>query len=83
MTRSMIVLLCLCLPLAAAHAYTIKYSYPGDDNATEYFGSCEGGENLKIVEHDDGRYAFEGPAGTGETRGQYGLDKAAAAACGE
>lgn len=82
MTR-LFVFLCLALSLASANAYTIKYSYPGENSATEYFGSCESGGNLKVVEHDDGRYAFEGPAGSGEIRGQYGLDKAAAAACGE
>lgn len=75
--------LCISAVTTATHAYTIKYSYKGENNATEYFGACDGGENLKVVELGDDRYAFEGPAGSGEIRGQYGLDKAAAAACGE
>lgn len=71
------------LMAGAANAYSINYSYSGANDTTEYFGACEDGEQLKIIALGGERFAFEGPAGEGEVTGRNGLDKAAAAACGE
>lgn len=66
-----------------AHAYSINHSYSGENKSTEYYGACDNGQLIKITEHSDGRFSFEGPAGSGTLRGRGSLDKAAAAACGE
>ena len=74
----------VCLALAGvASAYNIKHSYSGKNDSTEYYGACKSGEMLKVVQHSDGRFTYEGPAGNGTVSGGNGLDKAAAAACGE
>ncbi len=81
--KKLILIAALGLFAAASHAYSIKHSYSGKDNSTEYYGSCDNGQLLKVVEHRDGRFSYEGPAGNGTVRGTGALDKAAAAACGE
>lgn len=68
---------------AAAQAYSINHSYSGKNNSIEYYGACKDGRMLKVIKHADGRFSYEGPAGGGTVSGKGGLDKAAAAACGE
>ena len=68
---------------AVANAYSINHSYSGQKNSTEYYGACDNGQLIKVIEHSDGHFSYEGPAGRGEFRGDGTLDKAAAAACGE
>lgn len=68
--------------VASAQAYNIKHSYSGPGNATEYYGLCSNGAQLKVVERPDGNYAYAGPAGEGTVKGGN-LDAAAKAACGE
>ena len=63
------------------HAYSINHSYSGANNSIEYYGACNDGQMLKVTEHADGRFSYEGPAGGGTVQGS--LDEAAAAACGE
>ncbi|MBT8143761.1 MAG: hypothetical protein KJO55_03610 [Gammaproteobacteria bacterium] len=80
-----IVLLVTLLSLAGVtHAYSIKYSYPGKNGATEFYGECDNGAQLKVTQHTDGTFAFEGPTGSGTLSGsKHSIDSAAAAACGE
>jgi hypothetical protein len=66
----------------SAHAYNIKHSYSTPSNATEYYGQCSNGGQLKVVEDRDGRFSYDGPAGRG-TINSRSLDAAAKAACGE
>ncbi|NNF66995.1 MAG: hypothetical protein HKM98_05755 [Gammaproteobacteria bacterium] len=66
-----------------ASAYSIQHSYSGKNNSTEFYGACDDGQKIKVTRHADGRFSYEGPAGDGIVRGAGGLDKAAAAACGE
>lgn len=79
--RKLLIVSLLLSFAANAHAYSIKHSYSGENNSIEYYGACDDGEMLKVTEHGDGRYSYEGPAGGGIVNGS--LDKAAAAACGE
>ncbi|MDH3647147.1 MAG: hypothetical protein OER80_10260 [Gammaproteobacteria bacterium] len=65
------------------YTYSIKHSYSGEDGSTEYYGACNDGQLLKVTQHADGRFSYEGPAGDGTVRASGSLDKAAAAACGE
>lgn len=83
MMRKLVVTIVFFGLSATGYAYSIKHSYSGKNNSTEYYGSCNNGQLLKIVEHADGRYSYEGPAGDGTVRGAGALDRAAAAACGE
>lgn len=77
-------LIALLFSLASiADAYSIKHSYSAADRSTEYYGACNNGQLLKVTQYPDGRFLYEGPAGDGIVRGDDGLDKAAAAACGE
>ena len=74
----------LLLGLASlGHAYSIQHSYSSANNSTEFYGACNDGQLLKVVQHSDGRFSYEGPAGQGIVRSPGGLDEAAAAACGE
>ena len=79
--RKLIMITALLSLAGAVHAYSIKHSYSGENNSTEYYGACNDGQLLKVTQYSDGRFAYEGPAGGGVVRG--GLDEAAAAACGE
>ena len=77
-----LILTAVLLGLATnGYGYSIKHSYSGKNKSTEYYGVCNNGQLLKVVEHADGRFSYEGPAGRGADRAS--LDKAAVAACGE
>ncbi|MBT8136263.1 MAG: hypothetical protein KJO54_04520 [Gammaproteobacteria bacterium] len=81
--KRLVVIAALMAVAAGAQAYSIKHSYSGENKSIEYYGACDSGQLIKITEHSDGRFSFEGPAGSGTLRGRGSLDKAAAAACGE
>lgn len=81
--RYLVVIATLLGLVATAQAYSIKHSYSGNNNSIEYYGACDDGQLIKIVEHADGSFSWEGPAGSGTLRTRGSLDEAAAAACGE
>jgi len=61
-------------------AYEIKHGY-STDNGMAYYGTCNDGKDLMVVEKQDGTADYEGPKGKGKVKG--GMDKAARKACGE
>lgn len=63
-------------------AYEIKHGYP-TDNGMVYYGSCEDGKELMVLESKDGSFAYEGPKSKGVIKTGGDLDKAARKACGE
>ena len=66
----------------AASAYSIKHSYTGAGDATEYYGMCANGEEVVMVEKANGVWSYEGPDGDGTMKGGN-LDTVARKACGE
>ncbi len=66
----------------AASAYSIKHSYTGAGNATEYYGMCANGEEIVMVEKANGVWSYKGPGGDGTMEGGN-LDAVARKACGE
>ena len=69
--------------VSSAHAYTIKHSCSGKKKPIEYYAACNNGQLPKVTKYDDGRFSYEGSAGTSTLNGRASLDKAAAAASGE
>ncbi|NNF16147.1 MAG: hypothetical protein HKN70_05325 [Gammaproteobacteria bacterium] len=65
-----------------AGAYSIKHSYSGGRDATEYHGMCANGDSMKVVQQANGSWIYEGPAGDGKVEGGS-LDDVARKACGE
>jgi len=68
-----------CLNLSA---YEIKHGYSAD-NGMEYYGTCNNGKDLMVLENKDGTYKYEGPSSKGKMKKGADLDKAARKACGE
>ena len=66
----------------AAGAYSIKHSYSGAGNSTEYYGLCANGEEIVMIEKANGVWNYEGPQGDGTVK-DGDLDKVARKACGE
>lgn len=63
-------------------AYEIKHGYPTDDGMV-YYGNCENGNELMVLEAKDGSFAYEGPKSKGVIKTGGNLDQAARKACGE
>ncbi len=83
MKKMLAVLLGGTLILApAASAYSIKHSYSGAGNSTEYHGLCANGEEIVMIEKANGVWDYEGPSGDGSIKGGD-LDQVARKACGE
>ncbi len=83
MKKMLAVLLGGTLMLApAASAYSIKHSYSGTGNSTEYHGMCANGEQIVMIEKANGVWDYKGPRGDGTVKGGD-LDQVARKACGE
>ena len=82
--KKLVTLVCGALLVLApvAQAYSIKHSYRGAGNSTEYHGMCANGTQMVMVEQPNGDWKYEGPAGDG-TLSNGDLDKVARKACGE
>lgn len=63
-------------------AYEIKHGYSADEGMA-YYGVCENGKELMILEKKDGSLKYEGPASKGKMKKGTDIDKAARKACGE
>ena len=63
-------------------AYEIKHGYSAE-NGMVYYGSCENGKELMVLEAKDGSFVYEGPVSKGILKIGGDLDKAARKACGE
>jgi len=63
-------------------AYEIKHGYSADNGMT-YYGVCENGKDLVVLETTDGKFVYEGPASKGVIKKDGSLDVAARKACGE
>ena len=81
--RKLILTLALFGLAGMANAYNIKHSYSNkQNNSVEFNGECKNGKMLKVIKDANNKFSYEGPKGDViVVRG--GLDKAAAAACGE
>lgn len=63
-------------------AYEIKHGYSAD-SGMEYYGTCDNGKDLMVLEAKDGSFKYEGPSSKGKMKKGGDLDKAARKACGE
>jgi len=63
-------------------AYEIKHGYPAESGMT-YYGVCQNGKDLVVLEKEDGQFVYEGPSSKGVLKTDGTLDKAARKACGE
>lgn len=63
-------------------AYEIKHGYTAE-NGMVYYGNCENGKELMVLEAKDGSFVYEGPSAKGVIKTGGDLDQAARKACGE